>query len=102
MMHNPYLFDDGVFELATRTADGKREWYLDGTWKAGGAAALRRVIACCEEHRPALACLGQGFGPAITECQAKRDCASLDTCVQAKVAAQRAKACAAKDPFNCR
>lgn len=48
----------GVFELATRTSDGKREWYLDGTWKAGGAATMRRVIACCEEHRSALSCLG--------------------------------------------
>lgn len=102
MKHNTYLFEDGAFELATRTSDGKREWYLDGTWKPGGAAAQRRVITCCEEHRPALACLGQQFGAAITQCQAKRDCAALDACVQTKVAAQHAKACAANDPFNCR
>ena len=84
------------------TTDRLRRWYLDGTWKAGGAATMRRVIACCEEHRPALECLGQRFGTAIPECQAKPDCATLDACVQTKVAAQRAKACAAKDPFNCR
>jgi len=87
------MFDDGVFELATRTRDGRSEWYALGTYKPGAVKLLRRTMTCCVASHPASECFGQQLLSEATACEAKRGCAAFDTCIQQRLEKRRAKAC---------
>jgi len=87
--HNPFFFDDGAWELSIRTADHRREWLLDGTYKPGGEAKLRHTMACCLANEKPEACMGRGLESEASACEHEKACAAFDACIQKRVQSQR-------------